>query len=58
MKTERQMEVKHMEFFKVTGCGVTLLCQKNQSMLEWLSYIITHGGVPVVERIDMQNGGL
>lgn len=47
-----------MEFFKVTGCGVTLLCQKNQSMLEWLSYIITHGGVPVVERIDMQNGGL
>lgn len=39
-----------MEIFKVEGCGVTLICEKGETMTGWLTYIIDRGGWPVVTR--------
>jgi hypothetical protein len=39
-----------METYLVQGCGVSLVCEKGQTMTEWLSYILARGGVPTVSR--------
>lgn len=44
-----------MKTYKVTGCGVTLICQEGPSMLEWIHYMIFEkGGVPEVTLISKE----
>lgn len=43
--------VKPVQSYRVSALGVTLLCTKGQSMLDWIAYIIERGGVPSIERV-------
>jgi hypothetical protein len=40
-----------MEIFKVSGCGVSLICQKGEQMVEWIAYIVARGGVPEIVKL-------
>lgn len=41
-----------MLMFLLHGCGVTLICSKGNSMIEWIGYIIERGGVPTVTKLQ------
>lgn len=39
-----------MNVFVIKGCGVTLLCEQGQEMLDWITYMVDRGGVPAVTK--------
>lgn len=45
MKTETKV-------YRLTGCGVSLICEEGESMLGWISYMIERGAVPTIQPIN------
>jgi len=37
--------------YRISGCGVSLICEEGQTMLWWISYMIDRGGAPEIQRI-------
>lgn len=40
-----------MTLFKVSGCGVTAVCEGGEPLIYWCQLIIERGGVPEVVRL-------
>jgi hypothetical protein len=41
--------MKTTKTFRVSGAGVTVICEKGQSMIWWIEQIIVRGGTPDVQ---------
>jgi len=39
-----------MTLYRVSGCGITAVCQKGDSMLWLIQMIIFKGGIPSIEK--------
>lgn len=40
-----------MEAYKVSGCGVSIICYDRLAVTKWMTYIVQKGGVPTVSRL-------
>jgi hypothetical protein len=43
-----------MEAFKVSGCGVSVICYDKASVLKWTAYIVQRGGIPTVNKLTQE----
>lgn len=41
-----------MELYLVQGCGVSLICEKGETMKGWLEYIVERGGMPRIQPLS------
>ncbi len=41
-------EAKIEELYRVSGCGISVVCMKGESMLWWITKIIRKGGTPKI----------
>lgn len=39
-----------MELYLLQGCGVSLICEKGEVMLNWIRYIVSRGDTPKIQR--------
>lgn len=35
--------------YRVTACGVSLICEEGPEMLGWITYIIARAGIPEIQ---------
>jgi hypothetical protein len=43
-----------MEAYRVSGCGISLICYDRLSVSKWMAYIVERGGVPTVNKLTQE----